>query len=73
MSTKKTADKKPITVMVPESLARKAKIMAELEGKSLSELVEENLATLVKRRLPKLLDGIMDPETVVEEVPVAAE
>jgi len=69
--SKKPIDKKPITVMVPESLARKAKVMAELEGRSLSELVEENLEALVKRRLPKLLASITDPEAV--EVPVAAE
>lgn len=48
-------DKKPITVLVSESLHRKVKVLAELSGTSLSELVEEQLRVVVKERLPGLL------------------
>ena len=48
-------DKKPVTVMVTESLHRKAKITAELSGISLSDLIEAQLRVIVKDRLPGLL------------------
>jgi hypothetical protein len=53
--TTPAADKKPVTVMLTESLHRKVKITAELSGISLSDLVEEQLKTVVKERLPGLL------------------
>ena len=51
-------DKKPVTVMVTEALHRKAKITAELSGKSLSDLVEAQLKIVVKEKLPGLLAGL---------------
>jgi hypothetical protein len=48
-------EKKPVTVMLTETLHRKVKITAELSGISLSDLVEEQLKTVVKERLPGLL------------------
>jgi len=51
-------EKKPITVTVSDSLFRKSKILSQLSGKSLSELVEEQLKFVVKERLPALLAGL---------------
>lgn len=53
-----TEARKPITVMVGEVLHRKVKITAELSGISLSDLVEEQLRTIVKERLPGLLASL---------------
>lgn len=51
-------EKKPVTVMIPEVLHRKAKITAELSGTSLSDLVEAQLKAVVKEKLPGLLAGL---------------
>lgn len=51
-------EKKPVTVMIPESLHKRAKITAELSGMSLSDLVESQLKILVKEKLPALLAGL---------------
>lgn len=60
MSKKNPSDKKPVTVMIPEALHMRAKVMAELSGVSLSELVEEMIDKTVKARLPKLLAGLTE-------------
>ncbi|GMV15483.1 MAG: hypothetical protein AMXMBFR56_37070 [Polyangiaceae bacterium] len=58
-STTTTApDKKPVTVMIPEALHRKVKVLAELSGTSLSDLVEAEMRALVKSKLPALLAGL---------------
>lgn len=62
MSKKNPSDKKCVTVMVPENLHRKVKVLAELSGTSLSDLVEEMIDKTVKARLPRLL-GVLMPET----------
>jgi hypothetical protein len=59
-TTAPAPDKKPITVMVTESLHRKAKITAELSGVSLSDLIEAQLRVVVKERLPGLLSQLGD-------------
>lgn len=51
-------DKKPVTVMIPEALHRKVKVLAELSGTSLSDLVETEMKALVKTKLPGLLAGL---------------
>ena len=53
--TTPASDKKPVTVMLSESLHKRAKITAELSGVSLSDLVEAQLKVVVKERLPGLL------------------
>lgn len=67
MSKKNLSDKKTVTVMIPEGLHTRAKVMAELSGVSLSELVEEMIDKTVKARLPKLIAGL------TESVPTPAE
>lgn len=57
-TTPTAPEKKPITVTVSDSLFRKSKILSQLSGKSLSELVEEQLKVVVKERLPALLAGL---------------
>lgn len=71
--TKPKTGKKMVSVMLTDSLHRKVKVMAELEGKSLSSTIEEILEALVKRRLPKLIAGMDAEETTEVETPVAAE
>lgn len=56
--TPTASDKKPVTVMIPEVLHKRAKITAELSGVSLSDLVEEQLRAVVRVRLPGLLAGL---------------
>lgn len=51
-------EKKPVTVMIPEALHRKVKVLAELSGTSLSDLVETEMKALVKNKLPGLLAGL---------------
>lgn len=51
-------EKKPVTVMIPEALHRKVKVLAELSGTSLSDLVETEMKALVKSKLPGLLAGL---------------
>jgi len=51
-------EKKPLTVMVSESTFRKSKILSQLSGTSLSDLVESQLKAIVKERLPGLLAGL---------------
>jgi hypothetical protein len=58
VATAPASDKKPVTVMIPEGLHRKVKVLAELSGTSLSDLVEGQLKTLVKERLPGLLASL---------------
>jgi hypothetical protein len=52
------SDKKPVTVMLPDTLHRKVKITAELSGLSLSDLVEAQLKIVVKERLPGRLAAL---------------
>lgn len=57
-STTTAPEKKPVTVMIPEALHRKVKVLAELSGTSLSDLVETEMKALVKTKLPGLLAGL---------------
>lgn len=68
MSKKKSlpSDKKPITVMLSDDLHKKAKIMAELSDRSLSDLVEEMVSRTVKSRLPGLLAALTAEPTPAE-------
>jgi predicted HicB family RNase H-like nuclease len=50
--------KKPVTVMLSPALHRRVKVMAELSGSSLSDLVESQIESLVKERLPGLLASL---------------
>jgi hypothetical protein len=56
--TSAAPDKKPVTVMIPEALHRKVKVLAELSGSSLSDLIETEMKALVKSKLPGLLAGL---------------
>lgn len=56
--SKKNDAKKMISVMLTPELHKRAKVLAELSGTSLSDLVEEVVARTVKSRLPGLLVGL---------------
>lgn len=49
---------KPITVMLPEDLLKKLKVVAIVRETSVSELVAEAAAGVVKRELKKALSKI---------------
>jgi hypothetical protein len=57
-TTTPAPEKKPVTVMIPEALHRKVKLLAELSGTSLSDLIETEMKALVKSKLPALLAGL---------------
>ena len=46
---------KPLTVMLPEDLLRKLRVIAVLRGRSVSEIVVDHVEGLVKRDLKKAL------------------
>jgi len=51
----RTEATKPLTVMLPEDLLRKLKVIAVLRDKSISEIVADHVEGLVKRDLKKVL------------------
>lgn len=70
MTTKKIPEPtKFISIHVPVTLARKIKILAELTGTTMSDLMADQMEKVVRAKLPKALAGLDDnPEN-----PVAAE
>ena len=51
----RTEATKPLTVMLPEDLLRKLKVIAVLRDKSISEIVADHVEGLVRRDLKKVL------------------
>lgn len=51
----RTEATKPLTVMLPEDLLRKLRVIAVLRDKSISEIVADHVEGLVKRDLKKVL------------------
>lgn len=58
--SKKNDAKKMVTVMLTAEMHKRAKVLAELSGTSLSNLVEELVERVVKSRLPGLLAGLTE-------------
>jgi hypothetical protein len=53
---------KPVTVLVPESLLRRAKVLSAVTGESLSDLVVAGLRTRVRKDLRAALATLADQE-----------
>lgn len=57
-STTPTGSAKPITIMLPDDLLKKLKVVAIVRETSVSELVAEAAGTVVRRELKKALSKI---------------
>ncbi|MEI9942216.1 MAG: hypothetical protein WDO69_33790 [Pseudomonadota bacterium] len=53
--TVRTEPTKPLTVMLPEDLLRKLRVIAVVRGRSVSEIVVDHVEGLVRRDLKKAL------------------
>ena len=54
----RTETNKPLTVMLPEDLLRRLKVIAVLRDKSISEIVADHVEGLVRRDLKKALSKL---------------